>query len=284
MSVTLTLEDEIDLSRGDMLVSPDRPPSVARNFEAMVVWFNEQPLVLERTYMVKHTVHTSRAKATAIRFRVNMRTLERDSARELKMNDIAAVEFESATPLFFDPYDRNRTTGSFILIDPLSNATVGAAMIGGELPARTGGSVGSATGEDLAGTPLGAPVSAEDRTARHGHAPAVLVVQGRANLAAYLERALFAEGFEAVLVSAADVPAGHLETLLRISQSAGLVVILAAESASPEEKLRWKALAADRFFDLAQHALPPDDAESVPLVLSLVCSLRTDRNPSGGAA
>ena len=139
MSVTLTLEDEIDLSRGDMLVSPSEPPCVSRHFEAMVVWFNAEPLALGRNYLIKHNVRMSRAKATKIRFRVNMQTLERDPARELKMNDIAAVEFESASPLFFDAYDRNRTTGSFILIDPISNATVGAAMIQRDLSAQFAG-------------------------------------------------------------------------------------------------------------------------------------------------
>ena len=130
MSVTLTLEDEIDLSRGDMLVSPEDPPRISRNFEAMVVWFHSEPLVLGRSYLIKHNVHASRAKATNIRFRMNMHTLEREATHELKMNDIASVEFEAASPLFFDPYTRNRATGSLILIDPLSNATVGAAMIG----------------------------------------------------------------------------------------------------------------------------------------------------------
>ena len=129
MSVTLTLEDEIDLSRGDMLVSPEDPPRISRNFEAMVVWFHSEPLVLGRSYLIKHNVRAARAKATNIHFRVNMYTLEQEPARELKMNDIASVEFEAASPLFLDPYTRNRATGSLILIDPHSNATVGAAMI-----------------------------------------------------------------------------------------------------------------------------------------------------------
>ena len=124
MSVALTLEDEIDLSRGDMLVSPSEPPSVSQKFEAMVVWFNAEPLVLGRNYIVKHNVRISRAKATKISFRVDMETLEKDASHELRMNDIGAVDFESTSPLYFDPYRRNRTTGSFILIDPISNATV----------------------------------------------------------------------------------------------------------------------------------------------------------------
>ena len=119
-----------------MLVSPQDPPRVASRFDAMVVWFNAEPLVPGRSYLIKHAVRTSRAKATSIEFRVDMNTLERNPTSELKMNDIGAVQFEAVRPLFFDPYERNRTTGSFILIDPLSNATVGAAMIRAELPAE----------------------------------------------------------------------------------------------------------------------------------------------------
>ena len=137
MSTTLTLEDEIDLSRGDILVSPDSPPRVSSHLEAMVVWLDAKPLALGHSYLIKHNVRSSRAKATKIRFRVNMHTLEREPAPELHMNDIAAVEFETASPLFFDPYKRNRVTGSFILIDPISNATVGAAMIERELAPQT---------------------------------------------------------------------------------------------------------------------------------------------------
>jgi sulfate adenylyltransferase subunit 1 len=275
MSVTLTFEDEIDVSRGDMLVSPAESPHVSRHFEAMVVWFHEAPLVLGRNYLIKHNVRMSRAKATNIRFRVNMQTLERDAARELKMNDIAAVEFEASSPLFFDPYDRNRTTGSFILIDAISNATVGAAMIQRDLSAKTGGPPAQGTGSEVLWQ---MPVATADRYARHGHQPAVILVEGRARLAEYLESALFAEGFEVLLVSAPDAPADHLETLLRMSRLAGLVVILSVESAKADDRLRWKGLAHDRFFDLlAEEALPADDGQAVPVVLSLVSALRMEK-------
>jgi sulfate adenylyltransferase large subunit len=273
MSVTLTLEDEIDLSRGDMLVSPGEPPCVSRHFEAMVVWFHEEPLALEKNYLIKHNVRMSRARATKIRFRVNMQTLERDPARELKMNDIAAVEFESASPLFFDAYDRNRATGSFILVDPISNATVGAAMIQRDLSAQFAGAPAvSATSEIL----WKMPVAAADRYARHGHQPAVILVEGRPRLAEYLESALFAEGFEVLLVSTADVPADHLDTLLKLSKLAGLVVILSVDSAEAGDRRRWQALAADHFFDLSEQGLPADDGQAVPAVIALVGALRME--------
>ena len=275
MSVTLTLEDEIDLGRGDMLVSPEEPPSVSRNFEAMVVWFHSEPLVLGRSYLIKHNVRASRAKATKIRFRVNMRELEQEAAHELRMNDIASVEFEAASPLFFDPYTRNRATGSFILIDPLSNATVGAAMIRTDLTpiAEPGAEAANAGG--LRQT----PITVEDRYARHGHGPGLILVQDRPRLAVYLERALFARKFEVLHVSAADLPDGHLRSVLKLAQSAGLVVILSWESVLQQEIPRETLAAEEGFeavFDLAKQSLPDDDAEAVAAVLLLAGPLRTN--------
>ncbi len=277
MSVTLTLEDEIDLSRGDMLVSPEEPPCVSRNFEAMVVWFHSEPLVLGRSYLIKHNVRASRAKATKIRFRVNMRELEQEAAHELKMNDIASVEFEAASPLFFDPYTRNRATGSFILIDPLSNATVGAAMIQKDLAAIAAPLAEGATGWD----PRQTPITVEDRYARHGHAHALILVQDRPGLGVYLERALFAQGFEVLHVSAAELPDGHLRSVLKLARSAGLVVILSSESVRHQET-PWETLAAEQgfesVFDLGKRRLPDDDAEAVAAVLSLVAPLRASNS------
>jgi sulfate adenylyltransferase large subunit len=273
MSVTLTLEDEIDLSRGDMLVSPEEPPRISRSFEAMVVWFQSEPLALGRSYLIKHNARASRAKATSIRFRVNMHTLEQEEARELKMNDIACVEFEAASPLFFDAYTRNRATGSLILIDPLSNATVGAAMIQTDLAATSETLAAGATD----GARWQAPVTFEDRHQRHGHGPALILVQDRPRFGIYLERALFAEGFEALHVSAADLPAEHLRSVLRLSRSLGLVLVLSSESAV-HQQTAWEAVAAEEglesVFNLAKHDLPQDDAEAVAAVLSLVGPLR----------
>jgi sulfate adenylyltransferase large subunit len=273
MSVALTLEDEIDLSRGDMLVSPEEPPHISRNFEAMVVWFAAEPLVLGQSYLIKHNVHASRAKATNIRFRMNMQTLEQESAHELKMNDIASVEFEAASPLFFDPYTRNRATGSLILIDPLSNATVGAAMIQTDLAAFSE----SLSEAAIEPAQWQTPISVEDRIERHGHAPALILVQDRPRLRVYLERALFAQGFEVLHLLVADVPVQHLRSVLKFARSAGLVVILSSESLG-QQGIQSEAVAAEEqfesVFDLAKHDLPQDDAEAVTAVLSLVSSLR----------
>src|SRR3979411_1018118 len=103
MSVTITLEDEIDLSRGDMLVSPGHPPRVSRHFEAMVVWFNAERAEPGKSYLLQHTSRTVRAKALKIRYRVNVNSLVQEPVDSLQMNDIAYVEFETVSPLFFDP-------------------------------------------------------------------------------------------------------------------------------------------------------------------------------------
>src|SRR5882724_6924371 len=131
MSVTVCLEDEIDISRGDMLVPPGNPPHVSRRFEASMVWMNQAPLELRGAYLIKHTTLQTAATVIAIRHRVDINTLEKVEATALQMNEIGAVIVETHKPLFFDPYQQNRATGAFILIDPITNETVGAGMITG---------------------------------------------------------------------------------------------------------------------------------------------------------
>jgi sulfate adenylyltransferase subunit 1 len=275
MSTTLTLQDEIDLSRGDILVSPDAPTRVSSHLEAMVVWLDAKPMALGHSYLIKHNVRSSRAKATKIRFRMNMHTLEREPASELHMNDIAAVEFETASPLFFDPYKRNRVTGSFILIDPISNATVGAAMIERELaPQADHSSPGDIRATKLDVGPAPALVTAEDRYRRHGHQPALIFAGDRLALARSLESALFARGLQVLHLSAAGLLPERFATVLSLANSLGLILILSGDSDESPGELRWKQLAAEqnmRFsFDLAERNLPPDDGLAVQAVLALL--------------
>ena len=106
MSVTLKLEDEIDLSRGDMLVQQNSLPHMRRRFEATVVWMHAQPLAVGRNYLVKQTSRQVRGKITKIIHRVDIKSLEPEPAEQLQMNDIAAVEVETSSPLFFDSYGK----------------------------------------------------------------------------------------------------------------------------------------------------------------------------------
>jgi sulfate adenylyltransferase large subunit len=129
MSIAVTLEDELDISRGEMLAAAHQPPVVAANFVAALVWMNAQPLDPGTSYLLKHTSQTVKARVTAIKHRVNMQTLDTEPAATLELNSIGVVEVETTRPLFLDPYVANRLTGSFILIDPVSHATVAAGMV-----------------------------------------------------------------------------------------------------------------------------------------------------------
>ena len=128
-AVTITLEDEIDISRGDMLVHPDSLPEVGTRIEATLVWMHEEPMVAGREYLIKHTSRKTPGVFAAIRNQIDVNTLESSPAVALGLNEIGTVQLVVNEPLCFDPYSRNRTTGAFIVIDRISNATVGAGMI-----------------------------------------------------------------------------------------------------------------------------------------------------------
>jgi bifunctional enzyme CysN/CysC len=130
LSVTLLLEDDLDVSRGDMIARPHNRPIEARNVEAMVCWMSERPLQPSRRYRIKHTTRTVLAKADELRYRINVNTLHRhQGASALSLNEIGRLRLRLSSPLFLDEYRRNRTTGSFILIDESTNNTVGAGMV-----------------------------------------------------------------------------------------------------------------------------------------------------------
>ena len=128
-SVTLLLEDDVDISRGDMIVSPAETPTVTKHIEAMVCWLAESPLHAGRKVILRHTTRETRALVAAIEYRQDINALKRIAGGELAMNDIGSVTFKLAQPLFVDRYRENRATGAFILIDETANSTVGAGMI-----------------------------------------------------------------------------------------------------------------------------------------------------------
>ncbi|OIO70708.1 MAG: sulfate adenylyltransferase [Zetaproteobacteria bacterium CG12_big_fil_rev_8_21_14_0_65_55_1124] len=128
-SITLTLEDDIDISRGDMLVHPQAVPSDTKELVANVCWIGSEPLSVRKKYLLKHTTSTVKAMVNSIDFRRNINTLDKESADELEMNEIGQITFKLLKPLFYDSYADNRSTGSFIVIDTFTNNTVGAGMI-----------------------------------------------------------------------------------------------------------------------------------------------------------
>lgn len=143
--ITLTLEDEIDVSRGEMLVHPDNLPVADRNFEAMLVWMDEEPMDVAKQFYIKHTTNLTRARVDSIRYKVNVNTMEQLSVENgqltsenlpMKLNEIGRVVFTTGKELFFDPYQKNKQTGAFILIDPITNNTSAVGMIIGRVDAR----------------------------------------------------------------------------------------------------------------------------------------------------
>ncbi len=133
-AITLTLEDEIDISRGDMLSSPNTPPTYARHPEAHLVWMHDEPLQPGQIYLVKTATAVTPGRVTAVQYAVDVNTLEQKQVPTLKLNEIGVARLELDRPISFDPYRQNRHTGSFILIDRFSNATVAAGMIIGTTP------------------------------------------------------------------------------------------------------------------------------------------------------
>jgi sulfate adenylyltransferase subunit 1 len=128
-SVTLLLDQDVDISRGDMIVARDAPPLARKDIEAIICWLSETPLDRARTFLIRHTTREVKAKLTAITHKLDVNTLERLPAERLVMNDIARVHFRLAQPVLADPYADNRATGAFIVIDESNNNTVGAGMI-----------------------------------------------------------------------------------------------------------------------------------------------------------
>jgi bifunctional enzyme CysN/CysC/sulfate adenylyltransferase subunit 1 len=270
MSVTLQLEDEIDLSRGDMLVSAAHGPRVSRTFRSMVVWLHETPLEAGRSYLVKHTARQTKIRALQIRHRVNVNTLKQEQATQLNMNDIASVEFEAHVPLFFDAYASNRTMGSFILIDAISNATVGAGMIQEDLPDR----------EEPGGQELASPeaaqkrVSVQERYERHGHYPAIFLLENRPALASQLERALFEQGFEVLHLNDGEASPDALLDAVRATQRMGAVSIYSGDLLDTETKQRLASEVKPRLLDLSRKNENASDEELFRRALTLADSLR----------
>jgi sulfate adenylyltransferase large subunit len=130
MSVTVHLADDLDVSRGDMLCRPNNQPTVGQDLDAMICWMADRPLVEKARYAIKHTTRWGRAVVTDLLYRLDVNTGHRDeAAKELKLNDLGRIRLRTTAPVLYDPYRRNRVTGSFILVDETSNTTVAAGML-----------------------------------------------------------------------------------------------------------------------------------------------------------
>ncbi len=267
-SVALRLTDEVDISRGDMIVHPDARPTVGRRFDAMLVWMSERPLDQKKSYFLKHTTQYVRAEVERIVYTVDLESLDHVSAASLELNDIARASVMCHRPIFFDPYAMSRSTGAFVLIDSITNDTVAAGMIVGESREKL-----ASRSTDQAHS----QVSPAERQARTGQRGGVVWLtglprSGKSTLAYALERRLFDRGAIALVVDpeADETQSSTLvvdaSVLARRLADASLLVIFVYDSpiAAERDAVREK-VGADRFVDV--HVATPLE----------VCKKRDDR-------
>ena len=269
MSVTLTLEDEIDISRGEMIVHPDNQPSIDRHFEAMLVWMDEEPMDPNKQFYIKHTTNMTKARIDEIRYKVDVNTLEQSKIDFFALNEIGRVVLTTNKPLLFDSYKKNKSTGSFILIDPITNNTSAVGMIieklnNKDLPSRIADINRKRAQEGLS---LISTQEREDRLGQKGQSLWItgLAGSGKRELAYILERRLFDEGKTVIVLDGSVIRAGLSEELdftpadraehlrrvahmCRLLNNQGIITICAFRS--PDENIRSQVkeiIGAERF-------------------------------------
>ena len=271
MAVTVTLTDDVDVSRGDVLAAPGGLPHIADRLDAMVVWMADEALVPGRQYIVKHGARQVVGQVSTLRYRVDVNTLQHEAASQLALNEIGRAEIALTESIVFDPYDANRDLGSLIFIDRISNVTVGAGMA-----LAPGGSVNAAAWDRTPHGELHAAVSrvgAEERAARLSQNPVTVLLTGLAKvgktvIAHAVERKLFDAGGLATVLDGQSFRLGMSRDLgfspeersenirraaetARLMNDAGLICLTAF--VAPEEAVRERARRAigeDRFVEI----------------------------------
>jgi bifunctional enzyme CysN/CysC len=257
-SVTITLTDEIDISRGEMIVLPDNLPHVERHFEAMLVWMDEKPMSPSSQYYLKHTTTTTKVRIDSIRYKVDVNSLQKSEIDHFELNEIGRAVLTTVKPLFFDPYTKNRNTGSFVLIDPVTNNTCAVGMIIDKLSSSDLDSKISyheiyqkiGDGQCL--------IPPEDRIKRYNHRGFTLWITGMHGsgknwLAYMLEKELFDLGANVALLDGSTLrsglsreldfsPTDRAEHLRRVAHIARLLneqgIIAICSFISPNENIR----------------------------------------------
>ncbi len=270
-SITVTMDNEIDITRGDMLVSPDAMPTLGRRAEATLVWMSEQPLVPGKSYWFKHTTRRTACEIESIHFRTDVNTLQRVNASSLALNEIGGCQIKLRDPVMFDPYSMNRETGSFILVDRITHETVAAGMFS-ELssdPSTVGNwNVRSVM---VAPRPAQSRVSAQERSARYGQKPMTILItglssSGKTSVAMALEEQLFKANRTCIVLDGQSMRLGisrdlgfsaeeRSENLRRAAEIAKLIndagQICIAAFVAPSAWVRHKVrelIGEDRFF------------------------------------
>jgi adenylyl-sulfate kinase len=268
-AISISLEDEIDVSRGNMLVHPDNVPKMERHFEAMLVWMDETPMDPYTNFYIKHNTHSTKARLDKIQYRVDVNTLEKSDVDFFKLNEIGRVVITTTEPLYFDAYRKNRQTGAFILIDPVSHNTVAVGMIldkvsSDSLPSRI------TDKERQHIVQQGSLVSMVERERRYDQKAQTIWItglhgSGKNELAYALERELFNQGKIVVVFDGKSIraglskeldysPADRAEHLRRVAHICKLLndqgIICIASFISPKEDIRLQVkqiVGADRF-------------------------------------
>ena len=274
-SVSVTLADEIDISRGDMLVHPNNVPRIGRSFEAMLVWMDETHMDPFTQFYIKQTTNNTKARIDTIRYRVDVNTMEKSDTDHFELNEIGRVVITTVKPIFFDSYKKNRNTGSFVLIDPVSHNTVGVGMIlDGQMPdagyritdekseKRKAKSEKIIKGESL--------IHTKERAKRYKQKGCTIWITGlhgigKNELAYTLEKELFDQGATTVLLDGKSVrsglsreldfsPADRAENLRRVAHICKLLndqgIITICSFISPDESIRQQVseiIGKDRF-------------------------------------
>ncbi len=277
MSVTLTTENEIDISRGDMIVKTGNVPKLESTFDATIVWMSEQPLVPGKQYLIKQTTKSVPGTITTLRYRINVNTMHSENAPALDLNEIGRVKVSLAEPINIDNYRKNRATGAFIVIDRISYETVGAGMILDRQTSETRRDHWDASQHAQTLVESQSKVSQEERSARFGQTPVTILLtglpgSGKSTTAYALERALFEQGRSAVVLDGQNIRMGisrdlgfstenrsenvrRCAEIARLFNEAGLISILSL--VAPREEVRHKAaevVGEDRFLTIHLNA------------------------------
>ncbi len=267
-SVTLCLADELDISRGDMICRPNNLPHATQTLDAMVVWMHATPLRTGATYLIKHTTQTVRGSFSQVRYRVDPDTLSRGQTGSLGLNDIGRVSLETFRPLYWDAYDKNRATGAFIVIDPVTHATVAAGMLTDRIIQKRGPEPVSRNIVVEKGM-----VTVAERQSLLRQKPVTLWLtglsgSGKSSIAKELERMLVGAGQAAATLDGDNVRHGlnsdldfsaqdREENLRRVAEvcalmnDSGLIVVTAFISPMEEERARARRIiGAERFLEV----------------------------------
>jgi len=279
MAVTVTTADEIDIGRGDMLVHPRNLPRVGQELDAVLVWMSEAPLDRKRTYRIKHTTREAHAEVSELRYRFDVNTLHRVPADSLALNEIGRARVTVSRPLAHDPYRRNRATGSFILIDPVSNGTVAAGMIldrnDEDEQAIAGGA--ASRGPLRAHPSRVGPGERAERLAQEAVTVWLtgLPKSGKSTIAYALERRLFDAGYLAHVLDGENLRLGISDNLgfaalersenvrraahvAKLAGAAGLITVVALVSPGAADRAAARAIVgAERFLEV--HLSAPID-------------------------